>query len=153
MKDSVESAPIIGLNLTEVAKICHATNRQYCQAIGDNTILVWDALDDAGRYSVIHAVKLLLFHFTQGSMAPPDVIHAHWVKIKRKQGWTYGPTLDSDAKQHPALVPYAQLPPWQQLKDTLIHAVVLALYSSGIPIEISEISAPEPQSRIIIPSC
>ena len=38
--------------------------------------------------------------------------HAHdiWAKGRMAQGWTYGPERNDAAKQHPDLVPYADLP-------------------------------------------
>ncbi|HPA20410.1 MAG TPA: RyR domain-containing protein [Verrucomicrobiae bacterium] len=38
--------------------------------------------------------------------------HAHdvWARQRMSQGWTYGPKRDDGAKQHPCLVPYADLP-------------------------------------------
>ena len=38
--------------------------------------------------------------------------HAHdlWSLARLAEGWTYGPRRDDDAKRHPDLLPYAQLP-------------------------------------------
>ena len=36
--------------------------------------------------------------------------HDIWAKQRMADGWTYGPTRDDAAKQHPDLVPYADLP-------------------------------------------
>jgi hypothetical protein len=35
--------------------------------------------------------------------------HDHWARRRFEEGWTYGPRRDDKAKQHPGLVPYAQL--------------------------------------------
>lgn len=43
--------------------------------------------------------------------------HDRWMAAKRRDGWRHGPTKDSDAKTHPCLVPYDQLPPDEQEKD------------------------------------
>lgn len=37
-------------------------------------------------------------------------VHEVWVKSRMDQGWTYGPERDDALKQHPGLVPYADLP-------------------------------------------
>lgn len=38
--------------------------------------------------------------------------HAHdvWAQLRMQQGWKYGPKRDDDAREHPCLVPYDQLP-------------------------------------------
>lgn len=35
--------------------------------------------------------------------------HEVWAVGKLKEGWTYGPIIDSDLKQHPSLIPYEEL--------------------------------------------
>lgn len=39
----------------------------------------------------------------------------------------YGEVKDGEAKTHPCLVPYEQLPPAQRLKDDLFAAIVRTL--------------------------
>jgi hypothetical protein len=36
--------------------------------------------------------------------------HDVWAQQRLAEGWTYGPKRDDDAKTHPCLVPYAELP-------------------------------------------
>ncbi len=36
--------------------------------------------------------------------------HDIWAQQRLAQGWTYGPQRDDATKQHPCLVPYADLP-------------------------------------------
>ncbi|MFD0468599.1 RyR domain-containing protein [Nonomuraea thailandensis] len=54
-------------------------------------------------------------------------MHEAWCEHKRAEGWTYGPDKDPDAKTHPCLVPYDQLPVEQRVKDAVFHAIVGAL--------------------------
>lgn len=35
--------------------------------------------------------------------------HDNWARRRLAEGWTYGPRRDDDKKQHPGLVPYAEL--------------------------------------------
>jgi hypothetical protein len=51
--------------------------------------------------------------------------HESWLREKVADGWVYGPTKDPARKQHPCLVPFAELPREQQAKDYLFRAVVL----------------------------
>lgn len=57
--------------------------------------------------------------------------HDSWSAERLGQGWSYGPMLDRDAKLHPNLVPFDQLPREQQFKDRLFRTVVLAAMSAG----------------------
>ncbi len=36
--------------------------------------------------------------------------HEIWADQRQEEGWTYGPTRDDQKKQHPDMLPYAQLP-------------------------------------------
>jgi hypothetical protein len=46
---------------------------------------------------------------------------------KIKDGWVYGETKDAEKKTHPCLVPFHELPEFQQKKDKLFCAIVDAL--------------------------
>lgn len=50
-----------------------------------------------------------------------------WMDDKLKDGWMYGETKDPEAKTHPCLVPFKELPIFQQKKDALFCAIVDAL--------------------------
>ncbi len=36
--------------------------------------------------------------------------HDHWAMLRMTQGWTYGPNRNDEAKQHPDLIEYNELP-------------------------------------------
>lgn len=59
------------------------------------------------------------------------------MRIRLQNGWTYGPVKDVEAKKHPNLVPYDELPPDQRAKDILfvntVRAAVLAFESLETP--------------------
>lgn len=57
----------------------------------------------------------------------PAELHEGWCEHKREAGWIYGPVKDADAKTHPCLVDYDDLPAYQQEKDDLFSAIVDAL--------------------------
>lgn len=51
---------------------------------------------------------------------------------QRQAGWRYGPRKDNDAKTHPCLVPYAQLPPDEQDKDrSAVRQIPATLAKAG----------------------
>ena len=59
--------------------------------------------------------------------APDSAEHDAWMADKIADGWRYGEIKDAEAKTHPCLVPFDQLPREQQAKDALFRAVVKAL--------------------------
>lgn len=44
-------------------------------------------------------------------------VHDTWAKGRMDEGWTYGPVRDDAKKQHPGLVPYADLPESEKAYD------------------------------------
>lgn len=49
------------------------------------------------------------------------------MKEKIGAGWGYGEVKDANAKTHPCIVPFDQLPEFQRKKDALFCAIVDAL--------------------------
>jgi ryanodine receptor 2 len=43
--------------------------------------------------------------------------HDHWAKRRIAEGWTFGATRDDEARQHPCLVPYDELPDSEKQYD------------------------------------
>ena len=37
-------------------------------------------------------------------------VHETWVRMRLDEGWTPGPRRDDDRREHPCLIPYAELP-------------------------------------------
>lgn len=111
------------MKIKDIARICHETNKAYCQAIGDDSQLSWE---DAPEWQKESAIKGVEFVFANPS-APPSANHDSWLKEKEATGWKYGANKDPEKKEHPCYVPYEQLPLEQQLKDSLFKAVALSL--------------------------
>jgi len=110
----------------QIARVCHEVNRAYCRAIGDDSQPPWEQASDWQRSSCEIGVKE---HLDVG--LTPEQSHEIWMEDKRRAGWVYGPVKDPDRKEHPCIVPYAQLPQEQQVKDHLFAAVVRALAVVG----------------------
>lgn len=106
-----------------IARACHEVNRAYCQALGDDSQPKWDEAPDWQKQSAINGVRL---HLTNPG-AGPEASHESWMAEKRAAGWVYGPIKDADAKTHPCMLPFSQLPREQQAKDFIFRAVVHAL--------------------------
>lgn len=104
-----------------VARICHEANRAYCLMTGDPGLPAWDALEESYRESSRVGVRSAL------AGATLEKSHASWTRERLNAGWKYGPVLDREAKIHPCLVPYDQLPEAQQRKDALFVGIVQAV--------------------------
>ena len=53
--------------------------------------------------------------------------HDIWARARMDEGWTYGPIRDDEKKQHPDLVPYAQLPDSEKEYDRIMAMNTLRL--------------------------
>lgn len=102
------------------ARAAHAVNAVYCRAIGDTPSPAFDDLTDAQREGAVRGAA----HALDGG-SPADS-HALWMASRIAEGWTLGPVKDFEAKTHPCLVPYAELPEAQRRKDAQFQAVVRA---------------------------
>lgn len=104
-----------------IARATHEANRAYCIAIGDDSQPPWDEAPAWQLKSAINGAALAL------AGATPEESHESWRREKVDDGWTWGPEKNPIKKEHPCLVPYAQLPPEQQAKDELFLAVARAM--------------------------
>lgn len=110
-------------SLEQVARTVHEVNRGVCLAHGVTDQPSWETAEawrkDAARKGVAYLVKT--------PSAGPGALHDAWMAEKRAAGWTHGLVKDAVQKTHPCLVPYAQLPPVEQLKDHLFRATVRSM--------------------------
>lgn len=111
------------MTIEEIARVCHEVNRAYCAALGDNSQVAWESAPDWQRESAANGVRL---HLTHPDSTPADS-HENWLAEKVADGWVFGVTKDADAKTHPCVVPFAELPVEQQAKDFIFRATVKAL--------------------------
>lgn len=111
------------MNRNDIAQVCHEVNRAYCQALGDNSQPTWADAPDWQRDSALLGVAL----HANNPAAGPQASHESWMAQKVADGWVFGEVKDPEAKTHPCMVPFDQLPREQQAKDFLFRAVVHAL--------------------------
>jgi hypothetical protein len=109
----------------EIARIAHEVNRAYCQGLGDNSQPAWADAPDWQKQSAVTGVRLHM----SGDHGP-EASHQSWMAEKVADGWVYGPVKDPELKQHPCIVPFADLPVAQQAKDCIFRGVVRALISN-----------------------
>jgi hypothetical protein len=107
--------------LDQIAHVCHEANRALQIELQEPPS---PHFPEAPEWMVASAVAGV-----QAAQrgATPEQLHASWSELKRSEGWVYGPVKDFEAKTHPCLVPYAELPDAQRAKDVLFGAVVRAL--------------------------
>jgi hypothetical protein len=110
----------------QIARVIHDANRalQYIQN-DDVPSQPWDCENDETKANVIIGVRNARHGMT------PQQHHEAWAEDKRSHGWRYGAEKDSEKKTHPCLVPFGQLPKYQQDKNRLFIAIVQALYTQG----------------------
>lgn len=109
--------------VVSIAMACNQVNKAYCESNGDFTCQDWDQLSDELKRSAVNGV---LFRLENPNATPEDQ-HNAWRRSKIKDGWVYGPVKNVEAKLHPSLVDYKDLPQEQRTKDNLFMAVVDSL--------------------------
>jgi hypothetical protein len=117
--DSIESKHVARtLSVLDIAKLCHETNRAYCQSIGDFTQLPWHNCPQWQKDSAVNGVR---FHLENETT--PEASHINWLKQKEAEGWVYGEVKDPEKKTHPCMRPYAELSQEQRSKDYIFKAI------------------------------
>lgn len=111
---------LASVRIEEIARVAHAVNRAYCQALGDESQPAWVLAPQWQKDSAINGVR---FHLANPGASPRDG-HENWLAQKAAEGWSYGPVKDVATKQHPCFVPYDELPVEQRAKDAIFRAVV-----------------------------
>lgn len=110
----------------DIAQVAHAANSALQRIHGDDApSQPWDCESRHLRDSAVDGVR----QARKG--ATPEQLHESWCEFKRADGWVYGEAKDPDAKTHPCLVPYTELPEHQRDKDRLFAAIVTAMTGGG----------------------
>jgi hypothetical protein len=106
----------------QIARVCHAANTELQRLFGDpSPSVLWDDEPEEIRQTTIAGVEAAL----RGES--PEELHAEWCRNKAAQGWRRGEFKDAEAKTHPCLVPYDELPASERLKDAVFGAIVTAM--------------------------
>lgn len=114
------------MNVEQIARIAHETNRAYCESIGDMSQPSWQSAPQWQRDSAIKGVEFHLSAHAKGETPAPSASHESWLEEKRAAGWKYGAVKNSETREHPCYVPYDELPVEQRLKDYLFGGIVAA---------------------------
>jgi len=106
------------MNTIDIAKLCHNVNRAYMQAMGDYSEEHWFNAPDWKKENAINGVQYHLILERE-----PSDLHETWLILKESEGWKFGETKDSELKLHPNMLPFDQLPKYQQAKDFIFKAI------------------------------
>lgn len=108
--------------LEACARAAHEANRAYCLALGDTSQVAWEDAPPWQRESARNGALGVIWHGNG-----PRESHASWLREKEGTGWRFGEVKDPEAKTHPCMVPYDQLPEAQRRKDGIFVATVCAV--------------------------
>ena len=106
-----------------IARVCHEANKAWCELHDDDSQMSWEGAPMWQRDSARKGVE---FHL-ENPDAGPEASHNAWMKEKIENHWVYGKVKDEKKKTHPCIVPFGELPEFQQKKDILFRAIVHAL--------------------------
>lgn len=109
----------------EIARIAHGAAVELAIVLGDPAMPPWSSFPKDQQDGVISGVK------AGRHGATPEALHEKWVNEKLAAGWTFGETKDAEAKTHPLLVPFDQLPPGDRAKDYLFAGICAAMNQAG----------------------
>ena len=114
----------------DIARTAYNVNRVYCASLGDHSFGPWEEAPDWQKNTCRLGVD---FHIgNPGATAAAS--HESWLAVKEVEGWKYGYKKDPEKKEHPCMVPFAQLPANQQAKDYIFKAVVDSL-RGALPVQ------------------
>lgn len=131
------------LSVLDVAMLCHEVNRSFCQILGDLTQQPWAQAPAWQQDSAVNGV----LHRLEHPEAPASASHESWLVEKVAAGWVYGPMKDPEAKTHPCMRPYAELPIEQRQKDALFCAVVDVMRPLLLATEWNKVEAAETSGK------
>lgn len=120
----MKSYELSKLDMECIAAAAHMANRAYCIGIGDTSQPTWAEAPDWQKDSAINGVKACI---DGGPEHSPEASHKAWLAQKQAEGWKVGPVKDPEKKEHPCMVPYAELPEAQRVKDDVFLATVRTL--------------------------
>lgn len=106
--------------ITQIASFCHEMNRIWCEANGDHSQKTWEEAEQWQKESAIAGVRFALLN----PDAPISAQHDAWMADKIADGWVYGEIKDAEKKTHPCIVPFDELPVFQQKKDEIFRKTV-----------------------------
>ena len=115
------------IEIEMIARVAHEANRAWCYENGDDSQPRWNDAPAWQCESVREGVRFVLAN----PDASAEASHDAWMRWKLGNGWVYDGVKRPEAKTHPNLRSFAELPEFQRRKDTLFLAIVRALAPDG----------------------
>lgn len=109
------------IDIEKIAHVCHEANRALQITGGEADVS--PHFMEAPEWQVQSALEGVLAALDGQT---PEQLHESWSQMKLRDGWVYGAAKDPDAKTHPCLVEYEELPYEQRIKDYVFQAIVHA---------------------------
>jgi len=122
-----------------IARACHSA-RYACTVLGlGEDGEPWDSAPEFQKESLRSAVEFWdkaiasRFYAADKTLEQwarehlPAISHVNWMQHKEDDGWVYGEVKDAEAKTHPCLVAYDELPEAQRTKNKVVIEAYLAL--------------------------
>lgn len=106
-----------------IAKVCHQANQAFRSVLGQDPGPDWTQCSDEQQHTTMVGVEAML---SDERISPAD-LHQSWLDDMTQKGWVFGKVKDSQAKTHPCMVTYDELPPYERYKDKLFANIVKAL--------------------------
>lgn len=124
--ETIKSYP--AFEVLQIAMVCHQANKAWCEANDDYSQKDWCEAEEWQRQSAISGVIFRIGNPDKGH----DIQHNSWLEEKVKDGWVYGEIKDAEAKTHPCIVPFEELPEFQKKKDSIFCAIVDSLSAGKV---------------------
>lgn len=107
----------------KAARVANAVNNALRMHFNEPANASWDELDDESK----HRAMIGVAKAAEDPDMTPMECHKLWIESMAADGYRFGENIDYVRKEHPAMVPYTQLPEPQKLKTQLFLAIVRAL--------------------------
>ena len=149
---AVDMVKLEDTQINQIAMAAWEVIRVWCEINDDKTRLPWDQMQGHLRVSLRLGVSKLLAFLNDGEMPSAEENHERWCIDKIQDGWERDDKYSAEAKKHPNLRPFMELPKFDQIKDTIFINTVVSLYNGIQALQASHRSgSPEVQGGSVQP--
>lgn len=106
-----------------ICRVVHEALRAWALAHGADAPPPWSRAPKWMKISTADSVRFV----EENPDADASAQHDQWMAQRLSDGWKHGAVKSAEAKTHPMLVPYKNLPEFEKRKDDIVNALVRAL--------------------------